>query len=100
MNQEGKNSMTEREKVLKLYKLIGERGLYVNSSYDIFEEPPQEIPVNSKYIVRLAQQNTQVYCSSLLFPTLTSLMNHGTLLVHGAPGIGKTTSLELAGHFF
>ncbi len=92
----------EQVKVHKLYDLIGERGLYVNTNYDVFTEKPEEVALMQgvEYKVPLINKGTRAYSSPLLFATLTSLLNHGTMLVTGAPGIGKTTSLEYAGHFF
>lgn len=93
--------LTEQQKVQKLYDLIGERGLYVSTNFDIFTETPEEIPILvSGYKVPLVQPGTRAYTSPLLFAALTSLMNHGTMLITGAPGIGKTTGAECAGHFF
>ncbi len=95
------NKLTEQEKVRKLYNLIGERGLYVNTNYDVFSEKPEEIPVLAgAYKLPIINPGTNAYNSTLLFATLTSLLNHGTMLVTGSPGIGKTTGLEFAGHFF
>ena len=92
---------TEQQKVQILYNLIGERGLYVSTNYDIFTQKPQEIPIlQGAYKIPLIAPGTRAYTSPLLFATLTSLLNHGTMLVTGAPGIGKTTSVEFASHFF
>ena len=93
--------LTELQKVRELYDLIGERGLYVSTNHDVFSEKPEEISVlQGAYKVPIIQPGSRAYNSALLFPTLTALMNHGTILVVGAPGIGKTTGLEFAGHFF
>ena len=35
--------MNEQEKVQAIYRLIGERGLYVNTNYDIFTEEPETV---------------------------------------------------------
>jgi MoxR-like ATPase len=96
------SDLKEQSKVQELYNLIGERGLYVSSNYDIFTKKPEEIALSqgAGYKVQLIESGTKAYSSPLLFATLTSLLNHGTMLVTGAPGIGKTTSLEYAGHFF
>ena len=93
---------TEQQKVQELYKLIGERGLYVNTNYDIFTKKPEVISLagGAGYKIPLIQEGSKAYASPLLFATLTSLMNYGTMLITGAPGIGKTTSAEYAGHFF
>ena len=94
-------NLTEQQKVMALYSLIGERGLYVNTAYDVFTDKPEEIPVlQGAYKVPLITPGTRAYNSTLLFATLTSLLNHGTMFVTGAPGIGKTTGMEFAGHFF
>lgn len=92
---------TEQEKVKALYNLIGERGLYVNSNFDVFSEAPEEVGLagGAGYKIPLVNKGN-AYASPLLFATLTSLLNHGTMLVTGAPGIGKTTGAEFAGHFF
>ena len=94
--------LKEQEKVQKLYGLIGERGLYVSTNYDIFTRKPEEIPLllGTGYKIPLIDKGTKAYSSPLLFATLTSLLNHGTMILTGAPGIGKTTSVEYAGHFF
>lgn len=93
--------LTEQEKVKFLYSTIGDQGLYVSSNYDVFSEKPKEIPILSgTYKLPLITRGTNAYNSTLLFATLTSLLNHGTMMVTGAPGIGKTTGLEFAGHFF
>ncbi len=92
--------LTERQKVQELYRLIGDRGLYVNSNFDVFTQKPEEIVLNTGYKVPLIQEGARAYASPLLFATLTSLLNHGTMLITGAPGIGKTTGAEFAGHFF
>lgn len=96
------NKLTEQQKVQKLYNLIGERGLYVNSNFDIFARQPEEISLagGAGYKLQLMQDEMGAYSSPLLFATLTSLLNHGTMLITGAPGIGKTTGAEFAGHFF
>ncbi len=95
------NSSTEREKVHALYHLIGERGLFVNTNYDVFTKPPEEVGIiGGRYRVPLIQPGSHAYSSPLLFAALTSILNHGTMFVRGAPGIGKTTGCELAGHFF
>jgi len=99
---------TEQGKVRALYDMIGERGLYVNTSHDVFSEQPEMVPLSlgAGYKVPLIQIDEdgnpkgRAYASPLLFSTLTSLLNHGTMLVTGAPGIGKTTGAEFAGHFF
>ncbi|MBW3002911.1 AAA family ATPase, partial [Candidatus Woesearchaeota archaeon] len=49
---------------------------------------------------QLLEKGGNAYASPLLFATLTSLLNHGTMLITGAYGIGKTTGAEFAGHFF
>ena len=93
---------TEQNKVHTLYDSIGERGLYVNTNYDIFSEKPEEIALanGAGFKVPLKRDGSAVYSSPLLFATLTSLLNHGTMLITGAPGIGKTTGAEFSGHFF
>ncbi len=98
---ENKN-LTEQQKVRKLYDLIGDRGLYVNTNFDVFSEKPEMIALagGAGYKVPLIQAGTKAYASPLLFASLTSLLNHGTMLITGAPGIGKTTGAEFAGHFF
>ncbi len=95
-------NLTEQEKVKALYNLIGERGLYVSTNYDIFTQKPEEVSfgINSSYKIPLIQPGTSAYASPLLFAALTCLLNHGTMLLRGAPGIGKTTSAEFTGHFF
>ena len=90
----------EQVKVRKLYDLIGERGLYVNRGYDVFDGDKKDVSVGAKYTLPLIGAKTRAYASPLLFATLTSLLNHGTMLINGAPGIGKTTGAEFAGHFF
>jgi MoxR-like ATPase len=92
--------LTEKQKVHRIYNLIGERGLYVNSGLDVFQTKPEEVGTTHGYKLPLIKPGTHAYSSPLLFAALTSLMNHGTMLVTGAPGIGKTTGAELAGHFF
>ena len=92
--------LTEHQKVQALYKLIGDRGLYVNSNFDVFTQKPEEVVLNAGYKVPLIQEGTKAYASPLLFATLASLLNHGTMIITGAPGIGKTTGAEYAGHFF
>ncbi|MEK6850035.1 MAG: AAA family ATPase, partial [Nanoarchaeota archaeon] len=93
---------TEQEKVRTLYNLIGERGLYVNSNFDVFSQAPELVDLagGTGYKIPLVNKGSNAYASPLLFATLTSLLNHGTMLVTGAPGIGKTTGAEFAGHFF
>ncbi|MFH1249019.1 MAG: MoxR family ATPase [archaeon] len=95
-------NLTEQQKVHELYNLIGKRGLYVNTNYDIFTEIPEQIPLleGTGYKIPLLKEGQKAYTSPLLLATLTSLLNHGTMLVRGAPGIGKTTGVEFAGHFF
>lgn len=94
--------LTEQQKAQRIYHLIGERGFYVNTNFDIFTHETEDITLASGtgFSVELTSEGSQVYTSPLLFATLTSLMNHGTMLITGAPGIGKTTSAEYAGHFF
>ncbi len=92
--------LTEQQKVKKLYNLIGERGLYVNTNHDLFTHGSEEVPFGTAYKVPLVNNGSRAYSSPLLFSALTSLLNHGTMLVTGAPGIGKTTGVEYAGHFF
>ncbi len=96
------DKLTEQQKVRALYNLIGERGLYVNTNFDVFPETPEELSLagGTGYKIPLIQEKSNTYASPLLFATLTSLLNHGTMLVTGAPGIGKTTGAEFAGHFF
>ena len=91
-----------REKVQGLYGLIGERGLYVNSNHDVFIGGHDVIQagINLNYEFRLLGNDGRAYASPLLFAALTSLLKHGTMLITGAPGIGKTTGAEFAGHFF
>ena len=92
---------TESQKVHEIYGLIGERGLYVNTNLDLFGGPTKDVTIlTSGYTVQLADKETYSYASPLLFAALTSLLNYGTMLITGAPGIGKTTSAEYAGHFF
>ncbi len=95
------SKLSELQKVRALYELIGERGLYVSTNHDVFSEKPEEIAVlHGTQKIPIINPGSRAYNSTLLFPTLTALMNHGTILVVGAPGIGKTTGLEFAGHFF
>lgn len=95
------DKLTEQQKVQKIYDLIGERGLYVSTNFDVFTKKPEEVPVlHGAYKVPLIQPRSRAFASPLLFATLTSLMHHGTMLITGAPGIGKTTSAEFTGHFF
>ena|SRR3989338_8153497 len=95
------NNLKENQKVRELYRLISDRGLYVNTNYDIFEGPVEHVSFGvGRYKLPLLQKETKTYSSPLLFATLTSLLKHGTMLVTGAPGIGKTTGMEFAGHFF
>ncbi len=93
---------TEQQKVKELFDLIGERGLYVSTNHDIFTQEPEMVQLADKtgFSIPLIQPGSRAYASPLLFATLTSLLNHGTMLVTGAPGIGKTTGAEFAGHFF
>lgn len=103
MNDQTLGNLTEQQKVQQIYHLIGERGFYVNTNFDIFTQETEKIALADgarQFSVELASEGSQVYASPLLFATLTSLMNHGTMLITGAPGIGKTTSVEFAGHFF
>lgn len=95
-------NLTEQQKVQALYKLIGDRGFYVSTNFDVFTKAPEEVALASGagYKVPLAQLDSKAYSSPLLFATLTSLLHHGTMLITGAPGIGKTTGAEFAGHFF
>jgi len=96
------NKRTEQQKVRALYNLIGDRGLYVNTNFDVFPKAPEELSLSggTGYKIPLIQENSNAYASPLLFATLTSLLNHGTMLVTRAPGIGKTTGAKFAGHFF
>src|SRR3989344_8148569 len=94
------NKLSGREKVQRLYDLIGNRGLYVNTNYDVFSSAPERVNISPIYHVSLLSKNSRAFSSPLLFATLTSLLNHGTMLITGAPGIGKTTGAELAGHFY
>ncbi len=102
MDDQKKSDLTEQQKVRQIYRLIGERGFYVNTNFDVFTSETEKIALanGAGFSVELASEGSQAYASSLLFTTLTSLMNHGTMLITGAPGIGKTTSAEYAGHFF
>ncbi len=94
--------LTEQQKVQALYKLVGDRGLYVSSNFDVFTQPPENIALlgGAGYQIPLITKGSKAYASPLLFSTLTSLLNHGTMLTMGSPGTGKTTSAEFAGHFF
>ena len=96
------SNLTEQQKVQTLYKIIGDRGFYVSSNFDVFTKQPEEVSLaaGAGYKIHLAQLDSKVYASPLLFATLTSLLHHGTMLITGAPGIGKTTGAEFAGHFF
>ncbi|MBR9701147.1 AAA family ATPase, partial [Candidatus Woesearchaeota archaeon] len=90
-----------QNKVHGLYDLIGERELFVNTNDDIFlghEEVHAGHANQFKY--RLLQENGKAYASPMLFAALTSILNHGTMLMTGAHGTGKTTGAYLAGHFF
>ena len=94
--------LTEHEKVRRLYEIAGERGLYVNTNFDVFREQPEWVSLagGSGCKVPLITPGTSAYNSSLLFITLTSLLNHGTMLLTGGPGLGKTTGSELTGPLF
>jgi MoxR-like ATPase len=95
-----------QRKVHGIYQIINERGLYVNTNHDVFLGPHDTILAGTgNYRFRLLttddkKKTGQAYASPLLFSTLTSLLKHGTMLLTGAPGIGKTTGAEFAGHFF
>ena len=93
--------LTEKEKVRKIYDLIGERGLYVSTNCDVFTKEPEMIALAGGvgYKIPLIRKGSKEYASPLLFATLTSLLNHGTMMLTGGPGIGKTTSAEFAGLF-
>jgi len=94
-------ALTEQRKIQRIYNLIGERGLYVSTNFDVYEREPEKIPVlKGGYKIPILQEGSHAYTSPILFAALTSLMNHGTMLITGAPGIGKTTGAEFAGHFF
>lgn len=92
----------ELKKARTLYDTIVDRGLYVSTNFDVFSETPENVALafGAGYKIPLVVKGSKAYASPLLFATLTSLMNHGTMLLTGAPGIGKTTSAEYAGHFF
>lgn len=99
-------TLTEQQKTRQLYNLAGERGLYVNTNFDIFTHEPEWINLagGAGYqipLMRLDSENEgmhkDAYASPLLFVTLTGLLNHGTMILTGGPGLGKTTSAELAG---
>lgn len=94
--------LTQHERVRRLYEIAGERGLYVNTNFDVFRETPEWVSLagGAGYRVPLIKPGTSAYSSPLLFTTLTSLLNHGTMLLTGGPGIGKTTGCELTGPFF
>src|SRR3989344_2009771 len=94
--------LSEQEKVRKVYEIAGDRGLYVNTNFDVFSDAPEwvSLAMGAGYKVPLIKPGTNAYASPLLFVTLTSLLNHGTMLLTGGPGIGKTTSSELAGPLF
>lgn len=96
------SDLTEQEKVQALYQLIGGRGFYVSSNFDVYTKSPEEVPLagGAGYKIPLAQIGSKAYSSPLLFATLTALLHHGTMLITGAPGIGKTTGAEFTGHFF
>lgn len=91
-----------QDKVHEIYNLIGERGLYVNTNHDVFMGQHDIIQAGTaqNYSFRLLGDGGRAYSSPLLLASLTSLLNHGTMLITGAPGIGKTTGAEFAGHFF
>ena len=91
--------LTERQKVRAIYDLIGERGLYVNTNFDVFTANPEEISLagGAGYKIPLLQADSRGYASPLLFSALTALLNQGTMFITGAPGIGKTTGAEFAG---
>jgi MoxR-like ATPase len=98
--------LTEQQKAKKLYNLAGERGLYVNTNFDVFTHEPEWIGLQdgAGYKIPLIDPNSKkdgihqnAYASPLLFVTLTGLLNHGTMILTGGPGLGKTTSSELAG---
>ena len=98
--------LTEQQKARKLYSLAGERGLYTNTNFDMFTHEPEWISLQdgTGYKIPLINPNSEldgikqnVYTSPLLFVTLTGLLNHGTMILTGGPGLGKTTSSELAG---
>lgn len=95
------HSNSVREKIHALYNIINERGLYVNTNHDVFLGARDVVTAGTAgYKFQLLQKNGQAYASPLLFAALTSLLKHGTMLLTGAPGIGKTTGAEFAGHFF
>ena len=90
-----------RDKVQELYDLVGKRGLYVNTNHDVFVNAKSiNAGQSQQYKFSLLNPKGKAYASPMLLATLTSLLNHGTMLITGAPGIGKTTGAELAGHFF
>lgn len=99
--------LTEQQKIRKLYALAEERGLYVNTNFDIFTHKPELISLQSGTgykipLLNLPNEensliNQNAYTSPLLFVTLTGLLNHGTMILTGGPGLGKTTGSELAG---
>lgn len=74
--------------------------MYVNTNFDIFSNKVENVDLGNAYKLGLLSQDGKAYSSPLLFATLTSLLNHGTMMITGAPGIGKTTGAEYAGHFF
>jgi len=94
--------LSEQQKVRNLYKIAGDRGLYVNTNFDVFSKEPEWISLafGGGYSLPLINEETHAYSSPLLFMTLTSLLNHGTMLLTGGPGLGKTTSSELSGPLF
>jgi MoxR-like ATPase len=96
------SSIQLRKKVQGLYDLVGERGLYVNTNHDVFLNGHNSVKAGhaQQYEFFLLNPKGKAYASPLLLATLTSLLNHGTMLITGAPGIGKTTGAEIAGHFF
>lgn len=91
-----------RTKIQELYDVIGQRGLYVNTNHDIFVGAQDSIKTGTavNYEFTLLQEGGKAYSSPLLLAALTSLLSHGTMLLTGAYGIGKTTGAEFAGHFF
>src|SRR3989338_11064774 len=90
------------KKILGLYNLMGERGLFVNTNHDIFIGPQEILKAgkNQNFSFSLLQDGGKAYSSPMLLTALTSMLKHGTMLLTGAHGIGKTTSVEFGGHFF
>ncbi|MBU4502706.1 MAG: MoxR family ATPase [Nanoarchaeota archaeon] len=93
-------AMEYQQKLEAIMEHIQETGLWTNTFSDVIIGSYKTLPADAGNHISIDLPEEQHYNTIPLFTMLTALQRpHGSMLIQGAPGIGKTTIAEYISHF-